>query len=211
MNKLKVGIIDYGVGNTLSVANALEFLNYKVQITNEKLVLKTCDVLILPGVGAFDAAALTLKKSGLQEILGEQVFIDKKPILGICVGMQLMATYSLENGRHEGLNWIPGAVVPIEPLNNFPVPHVGWNTIEIQQREPLFKRISNEHHFYFDHSYYFKPDYTEDIAATVHYGTLLTAAIKKDHIMGVQFHPEKSQVNGLKLFRDFIQLLQVYA
>lgn len=211
MSKLKIGIIDYGVGNTLSVANALEFLNYKVQITNNEATLKNCDVLILPGVGAFDAAASNLKKAGLQQILHEEVFVTQKPILGICVGMQLMATYSLENGKHEGLNWIPGAVIPIEAVENYPVPHVGWNTIEVKQREPLFKRISNEHHFYFDHSYYFKPDNEQDIAARVNYGESITAAVKKGHIMGVQFHPEKSQINGLKLFRDFIQLLEVYA
>ncbi|MCU0421857.1 MAG: imidazole glycerol phosphate synthase subunit HisH [Bacteroidia bacterium] len=211
MNKLKIGIVDYGVGNTLSVANALQFLQYKVIISNKQIQLNTCDVLILPGVGAFQTAMENLVKVGLEEVLLNEVFERKKPILGICVGMQLMATHSLENGKHKGLNWIPGTVIPIESKPAFPVPHVGWNTIDIKQAHEAFKRLNNDSHFYFDHSYYYQPINPEHIIATVEYGSSITAAIQKNHIMGVQFHPEKSQVNGLKLFKDFIQQLKQYA
>jgi glutamine amidotransferase len=211
MSRLKIGIVDYGVGNTLSVANALKYLQYKVIISNKQIQLNTCDVLILPGVGAFQTAMQNLIQAGLEEILNNEVFEKKKPILGICIGMQLMATNSLENGNHRGLNWISGTVTPIPAKPDFPVPHVGWNTIDIKQPHIAFKRLHNDSHFYFDHSYYFQPDDNSSILASVEYGSSITAAIQRDHILGVQFHPEKSQINGLKLFRDFIQQLKMYA
>lgn len=211
MNSIKIGIIDYGVGNTLCVANALTYLKYKVSISSEQRILSQSDVLILPGVGAFETAISNLRRAGLEDFLQEEVFIKQTPIMGICVGMQLMATRSFENGKHLGLNWIPGDVLQIQPVKNFPVPHVGWNTIETVHKLPAFRRLNEGSHFYFDHSFYFQPEDNSHIAAVVDYGAIINAAIQKDHILGVQFHPEKSQINGLKLLKDFISILGQYA
>jgi glutamine amidotransferase len=211
MSSIKIGIIDYGVGNTLSVANALTYLKYKVNISSEQRLLSQSDVLILPGVGAFETAISNLRRSGLKDFLNEEVLIKQKPIMGICLGMQLMATRSFENGKHLGLNWIPGEVVKIQPVKNYPVPHVGWNTIETIYKLPAFRRLNECSHFYFDHSFYFQPDDKSHIAALVDYGASITAAIQKDHILGVQFHPEKSQIYGLKLLKDFISISELYA
>jgi glutamine amidotransferase len=211
MSRLTICIVDYGVGNTHSVANALSFLDYKVKISQHSDIVRSADILILPGVGAFEVAISNLKASGLHELLRELVIEKQKPILGICVGMQMMATYSEENGHHAGLNWIPGSVVKLDEKSGFPVPHVGWNTISPVIHEPLFTRAHNESHFYFDHSFYFKPDAQHHVAATVNYGPSITAAVQHENICGVQFHPEKSQTNGLKLFRSFVNGIQQYA
>jgi glutamine amidotransferase len=211
MNKASVCIIDYGVGNTQSVYNALVFLGYRVRISKNASQIDNADVLLLPGVGAFEAARKNLIERELIPVLNEQVLEKKKPILGICLGMQLMASISEENGVFEGLNWIPGKVVRIPDQALFPVPHVGWNQLEINQTSPLFLKLNNESHFYFDHSYHYATDNSEHIAARCHYGRSFVAAIQKDHIHGVQFHPEKSQNNGLKLFRSFVQHVLEYA
>ena len=211
MNNINVVIVDYGVGNTHSVANAIASLNYKVRISQSHEALQKADVLILPGVGAFETAISNLKSAGLHHILNEIVIEKEKPILGICLGMQMMASYSEEKGCHEGLNWIPGAVVKLDQKDGISVPHVGWNTIRPIISDPMFTKADEQSHFYFDHSYYFKPDLKLNIAATVHYGQEITAAVQYKHICGVQFHPEKSQTNGLKLFRSFINGLLNYA
>jgi len=205
MKSASVCIIDYGVGNTHSVFNALSYLGYKVKLSQDASVIEKSDVLLLPGVGAFEAAKHNLQQRGLIPVLNEQVLSNKKPILGICLGMQLMASYSEENGFFEGLNWIPGKVIRIAENTSFPVPHVGWNQLEIKKQSPLFSRLNNESHFYFDHSYHFVPENPEHIAAHCNYGTPLVASLMNENIMGVQFHPEKSQINGLKLFRSFVQ------
>ena len=201
--KQNIVIIDYGVGNTNSVSNAIKYLGYnKLTISDNEDVIKNADVLILPGVGAFEEAINNLRARKLDLILNDEVLNKKKPILGICVGMQLMATLSEENGINQGLNWIEGKVKKLQLPKEFSVPHVGWNDITINNIQPLFDRNTENSHFYFDHSYYFdcKPDY---ISAYCNYHIKVTAAIQKDNIFGVQFHPEKSQTNGLKLFRDF--------
>jgi glutamine amidotransferase len=204
MYKQKVVIIDYGVGNTHSVSNALNYLGYRVVISNQKNHIKEAEVLILPGVGAFDAAVSSLKVHNLLSILSEEVLVNKKPILGICVGMQMLATSSEENGKHDGLNWLEGEVVRLDLPNHFTVPHVGWNDVEVKIKAPLFGRNQEGANFYFDHSYYYRcaPEY---VAASCNYGIEVTAAVQKDNIFGVQFHPEKSQTAGLKLLRSFIQ------
>lgn len=196
--------MDYGVGNTFSVSNAIEFLGYrKLKISDEASVIGDADVLILPGVGAFDEAARNLRERRLDVILGEQVLVKKKPILGICVGMQLLATESEENGLHEGLNWIPGRIKKLDLPRAFAVPHVGWNNVSFKDPQSPLCWKGEESNFYFDHSYWF--DCAEEhIAATCDYGMRLTAAVQKDHIAGIQFHPEKSQTSGLKLFRKFM-------
>jgi len=199
-----VVIIDYGVGNTYSVANAIRFLGYsKIKVSDQQNDIREADAIILPGVGAFDEAIRNLKSRMLHDILGENVLVMKKPLLGICVGMQLLAEGSEENGWNEGLNWIPGKVRKLELDPSFAVPQVGWNNIVFSSLDPLFTRTPEQPNFYFDHSYHFET--TNDYRiAWCDYGIEVTAAVQKDNIFGVQFHPEKSQTNGLKLFRGFL-------
>jgi glutamine amidotransferase len=195
-------IIDYYVGNTHSVFNTISFLGYRnLKISDNEKEIKNADILILPGVGAFDEAIKNIREKNLDTVLNEAVLKDKKPILGICVGMQMLSEGSEENGWHEGLCWISGKVKKLDPPKGFSVPHVGWNNIIIQEKT-LFAPFKDNTHFYFDHSYNFET--TEDIiSAYCDYGVKVTAAVRKDNIFGVQFHPEKSQTSGLKLFRSF--------
>jgi glutamine amidotransferase len=196
-------IINYGVGNTHSLFNAITSLGYKkIKITNQETLIQEADALILPGVGAFDEAARNLKKEMLHLKLGEAVIVKKKPILGICLGMQLLAEGSEENGWHEGLNWIPGKVKKLVLPDTFSVPQVGWNNVIIQQNDPLFTGTSENPNFYFDHSYHFETTSPYRMA-WCDFGIEVTAAVYRDNIFGVQFHPEKSQSSGLKLFRGF--------
>lgn len=196
-------IVDYGVGNTHSVWNAISSLGYrKLKISDDAKVIQNADALILPGVGAFEACARNLRERHLDTILNEAVLIRKKPILGICVGMQLMASVSEENGVHEGLDWIPGRVIKLDLAEGYAVPHVGWNDIHLHRPSPLFARIPESPNFYFDHSYHYRCD-PGFVTADCDYGLQVTAAIERGNIHGVQFHPEKSQTNGLKLFRGF--------
>jgi imidazole glycerol-phosphate synthase subunit HisH len=211
MNKLNIVMIDYGIGNSFSVLNAIKYLDYKVTISDKEQDIKNADVLILPGVGAFDTVMKNLRERNLEDLLNEEVLGNKKPILGICAGMQMMASYSEENGYHKGLDWIKGKVVKLDLPQNYSVPQVGWNNISIQQKEVLFGRLEDDCHFYFDHSYHLVPDDPSHIAAQCHYGIPVTAAIQNEHICGVQFHPEKSQTSGLKLFRSFFTYMMQYA
>lgn len=196
-------IVDYGVGNTHSVWSAIHCMGYKkIKISNSSDDIYKSDALILPGVGAFEACARNLRERRLDAKLNEAVLGQKKPILGICVGMQLMATVSEENGIQEGLNWIPGRVKKLEVPSGFAVPHVGWNDIQCSRQDWLFSRTPETPNFYFDHSYHYECD-SQYITAYCDYGAKVTSAIQKANIHGVQFHPEKSQTNGLKLFRGF--------
>jgi imidazole glycerol-phosphate synthase subunit HisH len=209
--KKNIAIIDYGVGNTHSVKEAMALLDCNVSITNDPQKLEKADALILPGVGAFEAAMDNLHQRDLIGPLNEIVVKGKKPILGICLGMQLLADYSEENGYHEGLGWIKGKVVRIEPKKNIRVPHVGWNDVEVKNAEPLFERINGEANFYFDHSYHFIPTDENNVVARVGYGDPIVAAVKMDNIHGVQFHPEKSQITGLRLLKGFLNSIYVNA
>jgi len=203
--KQNIVIVDYGVGNTQSVSNAIKFLGYtRVKISNEEITIQNADALILPGVGAFEEAINNLKDHNLDKTLNELVLIKKKPILGICVGMQMLASYSYENGVHNGLNWIPGSVIKLETDESLTIPHVGWNDVKFNKAAPLFTLNSNPSNFYFDHSFWYKCDDEANIAATVDYGREITAAVQKDNIYGVQFHPEKSHISGFKFFRSFL-------
>jgi glutamine amidotransferase len=206
LKKNDILIIDYGVGNHLSVENTLSYLGYTFSVSCEKRDISRAQAYILPGVGAFNEAMKNLKKLDLINLLNDQVLIKKKPILGICLGMQIMANDSEEKGLHTGLGWIKGHVKRI-PSNNIRIPHVGWNQIEVLNKEPLFEKLDNGVDFYFDHSFYFHTDRKYQ-AAICQYGHILTAAIQYKNIFGVQFHPEKSQNNGLKLFRGFFNYIQ---
>lgn len=208
MSTQNIVIIDYGVGNTYSVSNALKYLGYKrLKITDNEKLIADADALILPGVGAFEEATKNLESRNLLGILNEQVLVKNKPILGICLGMQLFATASEENGLHEGLNWIEGRVKKLEIPNRFAIPHVGWNDVTFNTLDPLFTLNPDNSNFYFDHSYHFECE-QEYIAAYCDYGVKVTAAVQKKNIFGVQFHPEKSQTSGLKLFRSFFNSIK---
>lgn len=203
MNNPTIVIIDYGVGNTHSVLNAIKFLGYKkIIISDSEIIIKKADALILPGVGAFEECISNLKLRKLDRILNESVIVNKKPILGICVGMQLLATTSEENGLHNGLDWIKGSVKKIIVPKPLAVPHVGWNDVISKNENILFNRNVENANFYFDHSYHFDCE-EQYVAGYCDYGTRITAAVQRENIYGVQFHPEKSQTNGLKLFRSF--------
>jgi len=204
--KQKIVIVDYGVGNVYSVYNAIAFLGYKkIKISALENDMREADSIILPGVGAFEEAIKNLESKNLIPILNEEVLIRKKPILGICVGMQMLTEGSYENGWHNGLGWIHGKISKITLPPEYSVPHVGWNDIIINYDSPLFRTDQHNRHFYFDHSYHFDAD-EKNILATCDYGINITAAIYSNNIFGVQFHPEKSQINGLKLFRNFFNI-----
>jgi imidazole glycerol-phosphate synthase subunit HisH len=189
------------------VANAISFLGYKkLKITDAETDIMRADGIILPGVGAYDACVKALGSRNLLSMLNEAVIGRKKPILGICVGMQLMATESEENGLHSGLNWIPGRVVRLKLPEGYAVPHVGWNQLKHLRQNPLFSKTPADPHYYFDHSFHYLCD-PKDVSAQCDYGIPINAAVQKDHIFGVQFHPEKSQTNGLKLFRAFFEMV----
>ncbi|HOW35812.1 MAG TPA: imidazole glycerol phosphate synthase subunit HisH [Candidatus Omnitrophota bacterium] len=204
----KVAIIDYGVGNVHSVACALSFLGYRNMTTRDPKIIRQADALILPGVGAFGQAMANLKKFDLLELLNGEVLRKGKPILGICLGMQILGNSSEESPGHKGLGWIDFDVVSIPQSPQLKVPHVGWNTLRVENQKDLFTGLEEEPHFYFDHSYYAdcSNGYT---VARCHYGAMMPAVVVKGNITGVQFHPEKSQRNGLKLFRNYFNHLGV--
>ena len=202
--KSKIVIVDYKVGNINSVFNALKFLGYNAIISNKEEEIQSADALILPGVGAFIEAMNNIRNLNLIPILENFALIEKKPVLGICIGMQILATKSEENGIHNGLGWIPGSVKKIHSNDDLLVPHVGWNNVNSKIKKDIF--FSNNHidnpNFYWDHSFYFDCDEKYKIA-TVDYGNEMSAIVGNENIFGAQFHPEKSQTNGLKLFRSF--------
>ena len=204
----KIVIIDYGSGNLRSVEKAFQHVagvTAAVEVTNKPATLKAATHIVLPGVGAFGDCAKGLREIvGMEEQLNEQVITSKKPFLGICVGMQLLADMGYEYGEHKGLGWINGKVVKIEPKGNLPVPHMGWNTLDILQDNPITKNISGD--VYFVHSFHMQCAERNNLLATTDYGGAATAVVAKDNIFGVQFHPEKSQKNGLQILENFIKL-----
>lgn len=206
--KLKVAIIDYGVGNFNSVRNVLELLDCEVQISNNSETFNGMDAFILPGVGSFGEAMNNLNCLKLVKPLKDQVFQQGKPLLGICLGMQLLAESSTERGHHEGLSFISGQVKKINVSSDLRLPHMGWNTVSIDQQNQLFEHIQNNSTFYFVHSYQFECD-SSYVCGSTFYGSHITAAIQKDNIWGVQFHPERSQHIGIQLFRNFLRFVEL--
>ena len=203
-----IGIIDYGMGNLLSVQNAIEYIGQKVKIISNPAEIKSVDKLILPGVGAFDDCVQNLKSNGFIESLNEEVLINKVPILGICLGMQVMALSSEEGSLgSNGLGWFDAQIVKIQPSDNtFRIPHVGWSTLKTTSNS-IFKAIPKENaDFYFVHSYYMSCKNQDDVIATFEHGGEFTAAVHKENIYGMQFHPEKSQTYGLQILENFISI-----
>jgi imidazole glycerol-phosphate synthase subunit HisH len=196
-------IINYGMGNIGSVVNALSALGDPCVVSDGPAALAGADRIVLPGVGAFHAAMDNLRAQGYEDALNEHVVHRRKPFLGICLGMQLVAKDSQELGYSTGLGWIDGHVVKLEPAGGRPVPHVGWNDLEPKRETPLFGALADRPNFFFDHSYHLVCP-PELVTATCSYGGDCVAAIQHENILAVQFHPEKSQRNGLRLLRNFL-------
>jgi len=198
-------IVDYDMGNVRSVAKAFDILGVKTLISRSPEEIKKADWLVLPGVGAFGDGINNLKKFGLIEVLTTEVLKNKKPFLGICLGLQLLARDSQEFGQQRGLGWLPASVKPFQFKDrSLKVPHVGWNQIKFKESCPLFTGLKQETTFYFVHSYYLDCDSPELAAASCDYGGEFTAAVWQNNIFATQFHPEKSQLYGLKLLQNFI-------
>jgi imidazole glycerol-phosphate synthase subunit HisH len=203
-----IAIIDYGSGNVGAIANIYKQLKIPHQITGDLRDLEAAERYILPGVGAFDATMSYLNKSGMVEMLNEQVMMRRKKVLGVCVGMQILADSS-EEGVLPGLGWIHGRVRKIDAAS-LPVPprlpHMGWNSVTPRPDARLFEGVDVARGFYFLHSYYFDAATAQDVAATVAYGQELTCAVARGNVFGMQFHPEKSHANGVAIFRNFAGL-----
>lgn len=201
-----IAIVDYGMGNVKSMMNAVRYLGEKAVLTAEEKKIEKCSHVILPGVGAFGDAIAKLDKKGLVAVLRRQVTDKGKPFLGVCLGLQLLADHSYEHGYHKGLGWIPGEVKKFSVSSaEFKIPHVGWNEIRIVRPHPLFSGLrSNVSAFYFVHSYRITCEDREDVAAACSYGEDFPAVVIKGNVAATQFHPEKSQDNGIQLLQNFI-------
>ena len=201
-----VAIVDYGVGNLFSLTCSLKAIGADVVVTADKEILEKADKIILPGVGAFSDAAKKLEDSGLKSFL-IKLANNGKPLLGICLGMQLLFEKSYEYGEHKGLGLIKGAVKPIKDVipENLKIPHIGWNPLIFKKNSVLFKNINDGDCVYFVHSYY-AADCEDAVIANSEYGALLTAAVQNKNVFGCQFHPEKSGKVGLNILKAFVEL-----
>jgi glutamine amidotransferase len=210
---MNIVIVDYGSGNLRSAAKAFERaaddagLGETVIVSADAKALASADRIVLPGVGAFADCKRGLEAlPGMIDALGEQVLVKQKPFFGICVGMQLMAEIGREHGDHQGLGWIKGVVEAIAPSDPaLKVPHMGWNELQFTRAHPLFAGLGESRDAYFVHSYQLKPSNPADVIATVEYGGPIVAAVGRDNIVGTQFHPEKSQANGLAIIANFLR------
>ena len=203
-----ITILDYGSGNLNAIRNIYERLNIPFEFADTKEQIQKSDHIILPGVGAFDETVSTLQNKGFIKVLNEKVLEEKVPILGICVGMQMMADSS-EEGVLSGLGWIRGKVKKFDKsliVGKPKIPHLGWNSIEITKECPLFKNVNSEVGFYFVHSYYYECADEANVVCKTEYGKVFHSAINRGNIYGVQFHPEKSHDNGIQLLKNFAQL-----
>lgn len=200
-------VIDYDMGNLKSMSNALKALGLPHEVSGDPQVVERASAIILPGVGAFGDGMQALRRRGLVEVLQHKVVDDRVPYLGVCLGMQFLASTSFEHGEHQGLGWIAGSVNRIAPADPaLKVPHMGWNDLDVTRADsPLVRGIESRTAVYFLHSYHFVPsaDSGGCVVATTGYGGDLVAAVQRDHIFGVQFHPEKSQGAGLAILKNF--------
>ena len=201
-----IAIVDYGVGNLFSLKSSFAAVGEDVIVTADAKVLEQADKIILPGVGAFGDAAEKLRASGLDRVIVEQAR-GGKPLMGICLGMQLLFDKSYEFGEHEGLGLIPGTVRPIADVipAEYKIPHIGWNPLLIKKESPLFSGVQTGDCVYFVHSFY-AAECEESVITTSEYGAELTAAVQKGNVFGCQFHPEKSGNVGLKILKAFAQM-----
>lgn len=202
-----IAILDYGMGNVKSISNMLKRLGHQAVLTQDPKVIASACRIILPGVGAFDTAMNRLRESGLIPHLEHAVFSNNTPLLGICLGMQLLATRS-DEGKAPGLGWIDGEVIPFRfdhSVQRLPIPHMGWNRVMATQAHPIFNELKDDAFFYFVHSYHFSTSNPDNSIATSTYGYEFTCAVCKNNIMGVQFHPEKSHKYGMQMLKNFVE------
>jgi len=201
-----IAIINYGLGNLGSIANMLKVIGEKLVITSEKTAIESAGKLILPGVGAFDAGMAQLREKNLIEVIQEQAIEAKKPILGICLGMQLLGRKS-EEGKLPGLDLIPFDNIRFrfDENSQLKIPHMGWDIVEFKQKNPLINNLEGQQRYYFVHSYHALCDNKENVLMTCDYGYEFAASVVKNNIYGVQFHPEKSHDFGMALFNNFVK------
>ena len=204
-----IAIVDYGVGNLFSLSSSFRSIGADILVTSDPETIRSADKIVLPGVGAFGDAAKLLRQSGLDRVVIEEAN-SGKPLLGICLGMQLLLNRSFEYGEHQGLGLISGSVVPMEPVvpRGYKVPHIGWNALHFPKDKPvspLFRYVKEGDCVYFVHSY-FGTNCEESVIAMAEYGPELTAAVARDNVFGTQFHPEKSGPVGLNILRAFCEL-----
>ena len=200
-----ITIIDYGLGNIRSFVNLYERLNIKTKVANSTDDIISATKIILPGVGAFDYAMSKLNKSGMREELEKRVLIDKVPVLGICVGMQILGDSS-EEGTMKGLGWIKGTNKKFKISEKSILPHMGWNNMYNLKKNKIFENINESSRFYFLHSYYFECENQENELARTFFEINYTSAINEDNIYGIQFHPEKSHSSGIQLLHNFSKI-----
>ena len=201
-----VAIIDYGVGNLFSLKSSLNEIGAEAVVTSDEKVIAEADRIILPGVGAFEDAARKLRESGMADVVKKEAAAGK-PMMGICLGMQLMFDVGYEYGVHEGLGLIRGSVRPIADVipEGYKIPHIGWNLLKFRKDSPLFKYIKEEDYVYFVHSYY-AAECDDSVIAVTEYGADLTAAVANGNVYGCQFHPKKSGEVGMKILKAFMEL-----
>jgi glutamine amidotransferase len=198
-----IAIIDYGMGNLRSVANAFEALGRNVMISTRAETLREAERVVLPGVGAFGDGIRNLRDGGWVDVLEEEVLGNQKPFIGICLGMQLLATTSFEHGRHGGLNWISGTVQRFSD-DDVRGPLIGWCDVNVCKEFGLLEGLGEHPAFYFVHSYHLVPDSSDVITSTCAYGIEFVATVQKENVFGTQFHPEKSHKAGLALLKNFV-------
>ncbi len=206
-----IAIIDYGMGNLRSVLNAFRAIGAQAEVTSEPSALRDAVAVVLPGVGAFGEGMRRLRETGFLEALETEVTHKRKPFLGLCLGLQLLATTSEEHGKHAGLNWIPGVVVKLpldDQAEHVRVPHIGWDTVRVTKRDAMYAGLGETPTFYFVHSYVFRPDDPTVVSGVCSYGGEWAASVQADHLWATQFHPEKSHSAGLSVVRNFYARVQ---
>ena len=208
---MNVTIVDYKSGNISSVINSFQAVaqdNININVTEDLNQIKSSDKIVLPGQGSFKSCVDALNNiSGLVDTLKDFALVNKKPLLGICVGLQMFADVGYEEAETKGLGWIPGKVSKIDNKNGkYKLPHIGWNEIEFMKNSKIYDGIENKSHMYFVHSYEFIPEDKSVISAMVHYSTRVVCSIEKENLFGTQFHPEKSDKLGLQIIKNFINL-----
>jgi imidazole glycerol-phosphate synthase subunit HisH len=202
-----ISIIDYGVGNLASIKNMLKKAGFESVLASDEDSVHKADKIILPGIGAFDHCMIQFNESGLRELVTRKVIQDKTPLLGICVGLQMLMENS-EEGTEPGLGWINGKTIKFKKdlLGDLKIPHMGWTNVEISKESALTENLGDQPRFYFVHSYYVQPENKSDELLSANYGYDFTAAISRDNIYGAQFHPEKSHKYGMKILENFARL-----
>lgn len=200
-----ITIVDYGMGNLGSICNMFKRIGIKVEVTGEAERIATAQKLLLPGVGAFDAAMSRIQQRGLREILDRKVLVERVPVLGICLGMQLL-TRSSEEGILPGLGWVNAKTLRFAPRRDLPVPHMGWNLVKFGTLSPLTTNLVVDSRFYFVHSYYVRMEDESKVVLSATYGMPFHAALQDGNIFGAQFHPEKSHRFGMQLLKNFADI-----